>query len=226
MRAGLLIVVALLSIAGCARPGGTEVPKRFNAPAFAGLAGSADGPYPSARLDFALDTPNGGETLFSSCPQVEATDVDTIRVDQHSVFRLLHANCLALKRYGESRPARVSHLPLDLTAEVIGDLPVSALPSLPQEPTARRESGRLESSAEINAIEPLADGRVSVVTASEEIYYVPLAAADFDGDGLQDILLRLDWRMRDAFGKGVDVIQVTRRAPDAELQVTWRMGQQ
>lgn len=226
MRAGLLSVVALLSLSGCVGPDAPSVPKHFNATAFAGLAGSADAPYPSVRLDFALDTSNGEEVHFVSCPQVEATHSDTIRADQHSVFRLLQVNCLALKRYGESRPARESHLPLGLTREVVGDFPVDALALRSEEGAFAPEDGLLKSSTLVEAIESLADGRVRVLTSSEEIYYVPLAQADFDGDGIQDALLRLDWRTRDAFGKGVDLIQVTRHAPSGQLHLTWRMRQQ
>lgn len=226
MRASLLIGFALLAFSGCTRFDATVVPKHFNAPEFAGLVGDADSAYPSVHLDFALDTSDGGETLFVSCPQVEATDSDAIRADQHSLFRSLQVNCLALKRYGESHTARVSHLPVSLTREIIGALPVTALPFFSEEEAFMHDGGLLESSAAVDAIESLSDGRVRVLTPSEEIYYAPLAQADFDGDGLQDMLLRLDWRARDAFGKGVDLIQVTRRTPGGELRVTWRMRHQ
>ena len=47
---------------------------------------------------------------------------------------------------------------------------------------------------------------------------------DFDGDGVQDMLLRLDWRTRDAFGRGVDLLQITRRSAGGATELNWRLS--
>lgn len=89
------------------------------------------------------------------------------------MFRLLQVNCLALKRFGESRPARESHFPLGLTGEIVGKLPVTALPLVADEDGSVPDDGAIKSSAVVEAIESPADGRVRVLTSSEEIYSCP-----------------------------------------------------
>jgi hypothetical protein len=225
MHSHLLIPFVLLSLTGCTVLNGAPLPSSFNTSAFAGLAGSADDDYSSANLDLVLDEAGGGEIRFVSCPQVEATDEARIQADQYALFRLLRTNCLALKRYASRRPARISHLPRALTPEIVGDLPADAVPRIANESPALPAGRPLKAVVAVEVIEGLPDGRVRVLTSTDEIFYVPMAQADFDGDGVQDVLLRLDWRTRDAFGKGVDLLQVTRLAPNGVLRVTWRMGE-
>ena len=225
MHSHLLIPFVLLSLTGCTVFHDAPPPSTFNAPVFAGLTGSAEGAYPSANLDLVLDKAGGGEIRFVSCPQVEATDEARIRADQYSLFRLLQTNCQALKRYAGARPARISHLPDALTPDLVGNLPAEAMPRIANEAPAAPAGRPLKAIVAVEVIEALPDGRVRVLTATDESFYTRLAQADFDGDGVQDILLRLDWRARDAFGNGVDLLQVTRLAPNGVLRVTWRMGE-
>ena len=44
-----------------------------------------------------------------------------------------------------------------------------------------------------------------VTSASDERAYHVLGRADFTGDGLEDLLIRVDWHARHALGRGTDL---------------------
>ncbi|TVT50873.1 MAG: hypothetical protein FHP94_00760 [Denitromonas halophila] len=212
-----LLAAALLI--GCATVR-AESPHAFNVTAFAGLAKLM--PDGSERLDYVLDGANGGELRFSRCAQVASTDAVAVREDQTPLFQLLRANCQALARYGAGQPARRSHLAETLTPALMRELPASALPVVGGQATSPA-GARVDDAPGVN-IEALPGGRVRVLTRTDDSVYTLMAQGDFDGDGVQDMLLRLDWRTHDAFGRGVDLLQITRRSAGGATELNWRLS--
>lgn len=219
MHTHLLSALAAALLIGCATVR-AESPHAFNVTAFAGLAKLM--PDGSERLDYVLDGANGGELRFSRCAQVAATDAAAVREDQYPLFQLLRANCQALARYGAGQPARRSHLPETLTPALVRELPASALPVVGGQATS--PTGARVEDAPGMSIEALPGGRVRVLTRTDDSVYTLMAQGDFDGDGVQDMLLRLDWRTRDAFGRGVDLLQITRRSAGGATEPNWRLS--
>ncbi|KAA3651329.1 MAG: hypothetical protein DWQ11_14370 [Proteobacteria bacterium] len=215
----MLMVVISSVLVGCSAARAAPPPYGFNGLAFAGLVEphGEDG-----RLDYVLDGANGAELRFASCAQVVATEAAAVREDQYPVFRLLRTNCQALARYASGRPAGGSHLPEALTPALVGALPTAALPAVGGQPMVPTAGERLKASSGVAAIEALSGGRVRVLTRDDDIVYTLMAQGDFDGDGVQDMLLRLDWRARDAFGRGVELLQITRRTADGPAELSWR----
>lgn len=218
MPTRLLTVVMSSLLLGCATVRAAPPPYAFNGAAFVGLVEAAG---EHGRLDYVLDGVNGAELRFASCAEVAATEV-AVREDQSTLFRLLRTNCQALARYASGRPARDSHLPDALTPVLVGALPSEALPAVGGQPAPPKAGERLKSAPHVADIEVLPGGRVRVLTRDDEIVYTLMAQGDFDGDGVQDMLLRLDWRARDAFGQGVELLQITRRTPGGPAELTWR----
>ena len=216
---GLLAVAVSSALLGCAAVRTAPSEQVFNAAAFAGLVEprGEDG-----RLDYVLDGANGGELRFGRCAQVAATDAAAVREDQTPLFQLLRANCQALARYGAGQPARRSHLPETLTPALVRELPASALPVVGGQATS--PTGARVEDAPGMSIEALPGGRVRVLTGTDDSVYTLMAQGDFDGDGVQDMLLRLDWRTRDAFGRGVDLLQITRRSAGGATELNWRLS--
>ncbi|MBT0964041.1 hypothetical protein [Denitromonas iodatirespirans] len=220
MRTCLLTVFMSSVLLGCAAVRAAPPLRAFNGAAFAGLV-EASGER--GRLDYVLDGANGAELRFASCAEVAATEAAAVREDQFTLFRLLRTNCQALARYADSRPARDSHLPDALTPVLVGTLPSEVLPAVGGQPAPPKAGERLKSAPHVADIEALPGGRVRVLTRDDEIVYTLMAQGDFDGDGVQDMLLRLDWRARDAFGQGVELLQITRRTPGGPAELTWRL---
>ena len=204
---------------GCTAVPAAPPPLAFNETAFAGLLESAG---EGRRLDHVLNGANGGELRFSHCAQVASTDAAAVREDQYPLFQLLRANCQALARYGAGQPARRSHLPETLTPALVRELPASALPVVGGQATS--PTGARVEDAPGMSIEALPGGRVRVLTRTDDSVYTLMAQGDFDGDGVQDMLLRLDWRTRDAFGRGVDLLQITRRSAGGATELNWRLS--
>jgi hypothetical protein len=54
------------------------------------------------------------------------------------------------------------------------------------------------------------------------VKYIVMARGDFDRDGIEDLLLRLDWYISTAFGKGFDLIMVTQASESSKPMLIWR----
>ncbi len=223
MRAYLLNTCVAALLLGCVAVRAEPPRHAFDETAFAGLADATQ--LGRERLDYMLDGANGAELRLTRCAQVAETDEAAVREDQYPLLRLLRVNCEALARFAMSRPARRSYLPEALTPALVSDLPSQALPAMGGQvvPPVGGRLGALPGGA---SIEALLGGRVRVLTRSDDIVYTLMAQGDFDGDGLQDMLLRMDWHARDAFGHGVDLLQITRRSVGGPYESNWRLSAQ
>lgn len=218
--ARLLTAVVSSALLGCAAVRTAPPAQAFNAAAFAGLV---DASGEDGRLDYVLEGANGAALRFASCTEVDATAAAAVREDQHTVFRQLRTNCQALARHASGRPARDSHLPEALMPTLVGNLPSTALPDVGGQAMVSKAGERLKAVSGVADIEALPGGRVRVLTRGDDIVYTLMAQGDFDGDGVQDMLLRLDWRARDAFGRRVELLQITRYTAGGPVELTWRL---
>ncbi len=200
-----------------------EVPTReFNTQEFAGLVSTEVTTYKDALLDYELDASKGGVVHFTNCAQVDATGEGDIVSSQYPLFKLLSVNCQALRRYAGSSPAKRSCFPDQLTEAMVSEFPALAVPRISEEEMTRRQGKTL---AEYNTaihITVAPEGSVQVVTDDEEMTYYVMARADFDGDGAEDMLMRVDWHARNAFGQGTDLFILTKTSDSGPVTVSWR----
>ena len=200
-----------------------EAPARvFNTQEFVGLVSTEVGSYEDAVLDYELDASKDGVLHFTRCTQVEAVDAGDIEASQYPLFKLLSVNCLALKRYVESVPAQRSYFPEKLTKELVAAFPATAVPRISDEEMTRRQGKNLTAYEAKIKISLAADGSVQVMTATDEMTYYIMARADFDGDGAEDLLVRVDWHARNAFGRGTDLFFLAKTSDSGPVTVSWR----
>jgi hypothetical protein len=216
----LVYLVALLTFATFACASGS-VSRTFNTKEFTGLI-SVNSGYLDATLDYELDGAKGRVVHFGNCRQVEATTEQEIESSQYSLFKLLSINCLALKRYSESGAARRSFFPARFTRKLVAAFPATAVPRISDEEMKLRSGKTLFAYEKNLRISIAADGSARVVTNDDEIAYVPMARADFDGDGVEDVLVRVDWHARKAFGEGSDLLLLSKDSASGAVVVAWR----
>lgn len=63
-----------------------------------------------------------------------------------------------------------------------------------------------------------------LIDSDLDINYVVIARGDIDRDGYEDLLLRLDWRITSAFGKGFDLVMLSKTHVDQPPDISWRLG--
>jgi hypothetical protein len=197
--------------------------RTFNTGVFVGLTSPDVSRYEDVVLDYELDSSDGRPVHFTSCAQVETTSDRTIAASDYSLFKLLFANCVGLKRYLEGRSAERTYFPAQVTVSLVEAFPATAVPRMNDEDIARRQAktlGAYDPSVKISAGN---GGSIHVATATDEMQYHVLGRADFTGDGTEDLLVRVDWHVRDASGRGTDLFILEKTSETAPIVVSWRL---
>lgn len=217
----LLFLISIIASASCAAH--TTPIRAFNTKAFVGLVTQQITSYEDAKLDYELDTKEGQPIRFTSCPQVEASTEEKIASAQYQLFKLLAINCIALKKYAASQTAKQSFFPPHLSKKIIAQFPATATPRISDEDIQRREGKTLTQYSKALRIKMQPDQSATLIDKDNEINYVLLARADFDGDGFEDWLLRTDWHARHAMGKGTDLVLLSRKSKGGNILLVWRL---
>ncbi len=215
-----LLAASLLIAHGAAYAMDAE--RSFNTSEFAGLAAQEVGAYEDAALDVSLKRSNGKRIKFTRCKQVESAKERSIAKAQQQQFRLLVLNCAGLKQYAASKPAKRSFFPPQLTREVVAAFPATAVVPYDDEEMARRKGKTLYSYEKHFKVSVELDDSAKVQTADDKMNYVVMARGDFDSDGLEDILVRVDSKTRTAAGKDTDLVLLSQKSGLAAITVTWR----
>lgn len=217
------VLAALLLVSHL--PAQAEGAKRmFNTEKFVGLASSASASYEEIALEYELENRKGDIVRFTSCTQVETTEANEIVESQYSLFKLLSLNCLALKRYSSSTNAEKSFFPVRLNKTLVAAFPATAMVKLSESDMAKRQGKTLADYEHSLDISIAGDGSAKVITPEDEITYQIMARADFDEDGLEDLLMRVDWRARAAMGRGSDFVLLNRKTKSGPVTVVWSAG--
>jgi hypothetical protein len=102
-------------------------------------------------------------------------------------------------------------------------LPATAVPRINDEDIARRQAKTLKAYDPSVRVTEASDGSIHVATATDEMQYQILGRADFTGDGTEDLLIRVDWHVRDALGRGTDLFILEKTSATAPIIVSWRL---
>ncbi|WP_231757569.1 hypothetical protein [Microbulbifer elongatus] len=203
----LLILFAVMIISACTeKSGNPHIEKAIYTDNFAGLVEVGKN-YNESKFDYELDTKNGSAIQFQTCEDIKQTKVGEIREDQFSLFTMLNVNCEALQLYFSAGNSRKSFFPPVLTSELIQQLPANATPDLGGDPSpvSNQEIAQAFPNSEIVEISPTV---VRSNLAGLDIDYTLLARGDLDGDGTEDLIVRMDWNNPNAFGNGYEMLLI------------------
>jgi hypothetical protein len=220
---GRLVIIVALFVVGCATANMQKPLREFNFQEFTGLVSKQVKTYKDVVLDYDLDDENGQNVHINSCLQVNATTEETILNSQYGWYKLLLINCQALKIFTEKGVrAKRSYFPKALNREIVDDFPAIAVPQVSNEPMVQQVGKTLatdELELEISIVDK---NKAEVIISSDYINYCIMARADFNQDGLEDLLVRMGWHVRDAFGKGTDLFILEKKSPTDPVTLTWR----
>lgn len=224
-RAAVFVLASwmlLVTVPAFSKPPGT---KWFNTQAFVGMTAlSPNGDGAAYVLDTdTFDKRDGGTVATKNCQQVGAVKADDIKEQQYSLFQLLATNCLALEKFMVSQPARKSFFQKLIGKNTVLGFPATALPVFsPSEDLHAREGKLIRSFLKVEKAALNPDKSIHVETESDVLTYRVMARADFDGDGAEDILVRVDWSAKDGRGRIFDLFLLSKKSVASSIDLVWR----
>lgn len=178
--------------------------------------------YGDIKLDYELDGVNGELIAFSSCLDVEKTKESDVVTSQFHLLMLMKLNCQAAKFYHHAPNNSKSYLTKTPSENWVKNLPALAVPDLGGESLANLNGVMIEHEPQLK-INSISDKSVQVLLSGDlDVTYVILASGDFDSDGDEDLLIRLDWRITSAFGKGFELLMLSQKVAGSTMEVVWR----
>jgi len=212
----VFILSMTLAFSACSRTTGNIKPE-FNTAYFTGLETDVVTRYDEAKLDYDLTSPTGDNIHFSHCPEVDKLDENAVAQSEYHLFIMLKLNCLALKRYLQATAAKSSYLDELLVNKDISQLPATIYPYVNEYDKSKRLGKTLAQYYPELKFKLLDDGAIDATTSTDTLLYQVLATGDFNNDGVLDALIRVDWHVLNAFGKGSILFMVTRTSENSPI---------
>lgn len=167
----------------------------------------------------------GGQSIEpESCEEADHIDPEALADYDYFRFRLLQTSCMAVSLYSQSETAQSGYLPDLIDEQFVKRFPASATPTLSEDDLQQKEGhtiGALYADASFSADDK---NTIRVTTGDDEYYFTTLARADFNLDGVEDLLIRAEWYARNAHGKHVDLVILSQQTHQGPLRIEWRLG--
>ncbi len=207
----------LIFLSACSNISNNIQPK-FYWDHFAGLETKIIKSYDATLLDYDLTSPDGKNLHISNCLQVdELKDTDVLESEYH-LYTMLKQNCKALKAYTEAGWSATSYLSELLIDKDISNLPATAYPYINDYDRSTRLNKKLIDYQKKLEIKVSGDSAIDALTEIDRLLYQVIATGDFNGDKIEDALIRIDWHVIDAFGKGSKLTLITKKSSGEDFQ--------
>lgn len=211
------VIPLILFFSACSNTS-SNIPPNFYGDYFAGLEAEKITSYDTALLDYDLTSPDGKNLHFSNCLQVdELKDSDVLESEYH-LYKMLKQNCKALRIYFKASSSAASYLDELLINKDISNLPATAYPYVNDYDRSARLDKKLTDYQKKLESKVSSDGSIDVLTEVDSLIYQIIATGDFNGDEIEDALIRIDWHVIDAFGKGSRLIMITKKSSGENFQ--------
>jgi hypothetical protein len=194
----------------------------FHGAYFVGLTNPDVRRASEAKLDYAVRDTKGREIQFTSIADVDQTKDEVISSPDFSLWTRLQANCAALKKFEQGHPAPKSNFPSNLTKSLVADFPAAAVPPVSNDDLEMRGDQTMKHFEKALVVELCGGNEAKASTATDQWRYYVLARADFDGDGFEDLLIRVDWGSLEGSGSGSEAFVLAKPTADGPVKVIWR----
>ena len=150
-------------------------------------------------------------------------DGDGVVVErEYHRWQWLKDNCIAANKYFDAPKTAYSFWDETFDYETIKHFPATAIPDLGGESLEGRIGALSAYDESLTFVEASGESRISVEVDNLEVHYIQVARADFNRDGFQDVFIRMDWYVKDAFGKGTDWVVLTKLSSNDKPMMLWR----
>ncbi|GGB13757.1 hypothetical protein [Agarivorans gilvus] len=192
----------------------------YNVNDFKGIDSIGANPY-DLEFDIAYSGIDGDIVRVKNCLEVSFQGDSKIAEREFARWDLLKSDCEAAKRFYGAPENAVSYWPPTFDLSLLKTFPSTSIPYLGGQGLHGRSGNLAEHESTLTLIE---SGEHSVKVSYDGIVvnYVVVARGDFNRDGYQDLFVRMDWYIEDAFGDGHDWVALTKLSPNAAPMMLWR----
>ncbi len=166
---------------------------------------------------------DGGKLVITSCKQANGIDISKIADYDYFRFQLLLVSCKAIDKYSVASAAHTNNFPSKLDANFIYQLPATITPLLSKADTIKRQNLSVKSYDTSTQITLEKENTFKLLTKEDEVYLTLLARGDFTNDGFEDLLIQSEWYARNAHGKHVDLLILSRPDKGRPVEIGWRL---
>ncbi|PCH59748.1 MAG: hypothetical protein COC05_06260 [Gammaproteobacteria bacterium] len=162
--------------------------------------------------------------VISSCKQANGIDISKIADYDYFRFKLLLVSCKAIDKYSTASAANANNFPLKLDTSFISQLPATITPLLSKADALKKQGMSVKSYDSNTQITLEKENTFKLLTKEDEVYLTLLARGDFTNDGFEDLLIQAEWYARNAHGKHVDLLILSRLDKDGTVEIDWRLN--
>ncbi|WP_133511037.1 hypothetical protein [Candidatus Thiosymbion oneisti] len=195
----------------------------FNTDQFVGFVSMSSG-GDTVTIDYELDGAGGNPISFKNCDDVKKTPATDVATHQYHLWRLMQINCKAVTMWHNAIAGTRSHWPAAFDHAFIAGLPATAIPDLGGSSLDGRKGLLKDAEPALETSTIDSHSTKAILSGDLAITYVLMGRGDFDHNGTEDILLRLDWNITTAFGKGFSLLLLSKPSVSAAAEVVWRDG--
>ncbi len=162
--------------------------------------------------------------VITNCEQAGRIDISTIADYDYFRFKLLLVSCIAIEKYSTASAADVNNFPSKLDENFIYRLPAAIIPPLSSSESIQRKDLSIKPYDASIQVTVEKENVFKLLTKEDEVYLTLLARGDFTNDGFEDLLIQSEWYARQAHGKHVDLLILSRTDGDRAVKISWRLN--
>lgn len=218
----LVGLVAVCVLNGCSNTESKNLPDYFNTDAFTGLV-KISGQDGAMLLDYELDGADGNVIKIESCEKVRSLSENDVVTSQYKLYRLLSINCHAADLFLKGGLAQKTYFTGQSLEEVAKNMPAVMVPDLGGNSLDGRDGMTMlehDTTIEFSSVSPMEVATLNKDGMHES--YVLVARKDVNHDGIEDLILRLDWYVDNAFGSGSTLFVLTKESETAPSKILER----
>ncbi|MCF6322741.1 MAG: hypothetical protein L3J89_00195 [Gammaproteobacteria bacterium] len=177
-----------------------------------------------ALSNYEYQSIEGGKLVITSCKQANGIDISKIVDYDYFRFKLLLVSCKAIDKYSTASTAHTNNFPSKLNTNFIYQLPAAITPLLSKADTIKRQDLSIKFYDASIQITLEKENIFKLLTKADEVYLTLLARGDFTSDGFEDLLIQSEWYARNAHGKHVDLLILSRPDKGRPVEIGWRLN--
>ncbi|WP_156905253.1 hypothetical protein [Neptunomonas japonica] len=162
--------------------------------------------------------------VVTRCKQASDFDISKIPDYDYFRFKLLLVSCKATDKYLKASNAHSTNFPAKLDVELISRFPAEVTPLLSKADLLDKQGMTYKIYDASTHITREKNNTFKLLTKEDEVYLTLLARGDFTNDGFEDLLIQSEWHARNAHGKHVDLLILSKLDKDGEIDIIWRLN--